>query len=192
MNRMKSIITRVISIITSDKLANIAVICVALMLGAVVVKIYLLGGSKSPAVARTKADLVGKQINLPRPLMGRTSTSVVLALSTDCHFCTESMPFYKQLTEMKQGPGTSFQILTFFPQDPAAANAYLREHGVNPDLIMSGPKPFSDLGVAGTPAILLINEKGVVQEAWLGKLNEKEQAEVISKLKGAPSSRASL
>jgi hypothetical protein len=162
------------------------------MLGAVVVKNFLLDKSNSPAApARTKAELVGKQINNPVADWGKTSASVVLALSTNCHYCTESMPFYKRLTEIKQGPETSFQLLTFFPQDPAAATAYLKEHGVSSDLIMSGPKSFSNLGVAGTPALLLVNEKGVVQEAWLGKLSEKEQAEVISKLKSASVARAS-
>ena len=188
---MKSIVTRLSSIITSDKLANIAVICVAVMLGAVVVKNHLLGGSNSPAAARAKAELVGRQIKIPPSILGKTSTSVALALSTNCHFCTESMPFYKQLTEMRQGPETTFQLFTFFPQDPAPANAYLKEHGVSPDLIMSGPKAFSDLGISGTPALLLVNSKGVVQDAWLGKLSEKEQAEVISKLKGASVARAS-
>jgi hypothetical protein len=189
---MKNIVTRLSSIITLDKLANVAVICVAVMLGAVVVKNHLLGGSNSPATARTKAELVGRQIKIPAPILGKTSASVALALSTNCHFCTESMPFYKQLTEMKQGSETSFQLFTFFPQDAAEANAYLNEHGVSPDLIMSGPKSFSGIGVTGTPALLIVNEKGVIQEAWLGKLSEKEQAEVISKLKSASVARSSL
>jgi len=176
-----------------DKLANVAVICVAVMLGAVVVKNHLLGRSNSPATgqARTKAELVGKQINIPVADWGKTSASVVLALSTNCHYCTESMPFYKQLSEMRQGPETSFQIFAFFPQDPESAEANLKEHGVTTDLIMSGPKSFSEIGVRGTPALLLVNSKGIIQYAWLGKLSEKEQAEVISKLKSVSVARAS-
>lgn len=153
---MKNIVTRLSGIITLDKLANVAVICVAVMLGAVVVKNHLLGGSNSPAAARTKAELVGRQINIPAPVWGKTSASVALALSTSCHYCTDSMPFYKQLSEMRQGPEISFQLLTFFPQDPESAKAYLKEHGVTTDVIMSGPKLFSDLGIAGTPTLLLV------------------------------------
>jgi hypothetical protein len=74
------------------------------------------------------------------------------------HFSIEK-PFYKQLSEMRRGPETSFQLFTFFPQEAAAANASLKEHGVSADLIMSGPKSFTDIGVSGTPALLLVNSK---------------------------------
>jgi len=38
---------------------------------------------------------------------------------------------------------------------------------------------FQSLQVGGTPTLLLVDSKGIVQKVWLGKLSEAKEKEVL-------------
>jgi hypothetical protein len=66
------------------------------------------------------------------------------------------------------------------PQSQAEAQAYLAGEGVSVDEIRQAP--LSDLDIAGTPTLVLVDQVGVVKHVWLGKLPSEEEAEVVTTL----------
>ncbi|MGH9821074.1 MAG: peroxiredoxin family protein [Pyrinomonadaceae bacterium] len=107
-------------------------------------------------------------------------TTVVLNLSTTCHFCSESTGFYRRLVQAK-GPN-NFKLVAVFPQTQEEAQKYLDSHQIKVDQIISSS--LASIGVTGTPTVLLVSKGGLVFASWRGKLDENGEAEVLSKISG--------
>ena len=104
--------------------------------------------------------------------------NLVFAVSTTCHYCTESAGFYRKLVEeCKQQHVHTIAVL---PQSPAEAQAYLNGEGVTVDEIRQSDLP--TLEVSGTPTLLLIDRSGLVKHVWTGKLPVIKESEVTSTL----------
>lgn len=108
----------------------------------------------------------------------KNGQTLVLAISTQCHFCKESTPFYRRL---EQEVGKRIKIIAALPQPVADAEQYLKGEGVRVDQVKQ-ISPMA-LGVRGTPTMLLVNSGGVVTRVWSGKLPPEEQDQVLSILK---------
>jgi thiol-disulfide isomerase/thioredoxin len=163
--------------------ANIATIGVAALLSAVLAKVYLLPAPspRTPQVAASArsasvgADLRGQLPGIDWAKNGRT---LVLAISTTCHFCKESEPFYRRL---QQEAGKGVKIVAVLPQPIAEAEKYLSGAGLHVDQVRQ--TPLGDIGVRGTPTMLLVNSGGAVTKVWTGKLQDQEQEQVLGVLK---------
>lgn len=108
---------------------------------------------------------------------GKARQTLIMALRSDCVFCRESMPFYRRLIE--SGP-TDVQIVVAAPTRDASINDHLASEGVKPDsvvLVRRGVLP-----VAGTPTLLLLDRRGVIIDAWAGRLNDERETEVLGAL----------
>jgi hypothetical protein len=139
--------------------ANIATFVVAVLLSVVLVKAYFLPASSPRTNLRARATnflTVGASLakRLPDIDWSRNRQTLVLALSTQCHYCTESAPFFRQIREKV---GNNVKILAVLPQPVAESEAYLNREGVR----MDGVKQASleQIGVTGTPTMLLLIAK---------------------------------
>jgi thioredoxin-related protein len=121
--------------------------------------------------------LRGKTIQVSGLSFPRQRASVLLVISTSCHFCEESLPFYRTLSGDLQGKA---DLLAVLPQSQAEAAAFLNTAHVEVTQIATAS--LSQLGVTGTPTLLLLDPSGKVQEVWLGRLDESKQAQVRSRL----------
>jgi hypothetical protein len=162
----------------TELLANIAIIIVALLLGGVLVKRYLLTSNDTAQVrdpripAGTKAALSGVD-------WAKNNQTLLLVLSSDCRYCTESAPFYQRLTRETAGR-TDVQLVAVFPQEVAEGRKYLENLGVKVnDIRQAAP---SSTGAGGTPTLILVDAQGVVKNSWVGKLSAPEETEVINQL----------
>jgi hypothetical protein len=161
-----------------DKVANIAVIV------GVVVFLALVAHnrpwrSNAPPVsqAATAEALKGKTVRVAGLDFPRSRASVLLVISKSCHFCEESLPFYRTLATETQG---KVDLLAALPQPRPEAEAYLKAAGVAAIQVTS-VQP-SELGLTGTPTLVLLDRSGKVQEVWIGLLNGTRQAQVRSRL----------
>jgi hypothetical protein len=119
----------------------------------------------------------GQKLSIPNVVF-RTKKSLVVALSATCHFCEQSAPFYqKLLTEQKNG---TWQSILLFPQPTEQAVSYVNKHNYYSPLILHAD--FTELGVTGTPTLLLVDENGVVLDEWIGLLSPGEEADVATHL----------
>jgi hypothetical protein len=162
-----------------DAISNVATIALAAILSAVLVKVYLVPTAtpRQPAAAHAEA-VMGTKLTLPGVDWHANGRTLVLALSSQCHFCKESSPFYRRF---QQEVGNRFRTVALFPQPVAEAEHYLTAEGVHFDFV----KQFAPaaVGVRGTPTLLLVDAEGIVTRVWVGKLNEEEEEAVLSLLK---------
>ena len=162
-----------------ELLANIAIIVVAILLGVVLIRRYVLPVSPQPDAVESMQIKPGTKLSLPDVDWGRSERTLLLVLSTDCRFCTESAPFYQRLTQ-EQAKRGSLSLIAVLPQGEGEARKYLSDLGVRVDEIRRAtPK---DISVKGTPTLILVDRAGSVVESWVGKLPPEKEAEVLSRL----------
>jgi hypothetical protein len=170
--------------------SHIAIIIVAMLVSAVLVKTYLLPNkvdnrigaamaNNAPAASNQAVpELLGKKISLPNTNWAKNGQTLVLALSTGCHFCTESAAFYKELVQKRASK--NIRLIAVLPQPVDAGRRYLNDLGITVDDVKQ-LQPTS-IGVDGTPTLLLINKDGIVTDSWRGKLPPEKEREVIARL----------
>jgi hypothetical protein len=163
-----------------ELLANVAIIVIALILGVVLVKRYLLSGTQSavPPAPRVQA---GTKVELAGVDWSKSGQTLVLVLSDTCHYCTESAGFYQRLAEQKARQDGA-RLIAVLPQDVSRGEAYMNKLGVAVDQVQQSP--LNALGVSGTPTLLLVDNQGVVKESWLGKLPPDKETEVLNRFQG--------
>ena len=157
--------------------ANVAIIIVAVLLGVVLVRQQLLGGAQPRAGASQPgaAANLGSKLALPGVDWAESKKTLVLALSSKCHFCSESAPFYQRLA--KEG---GVRLIAVVPQDAAEGRAYLDRLSVPIGDVRQ--MPLGAIGVEGTPTLMLVDDKGVILNSWVGKLPASTEDEVLSKI----------
>lgn len=179
-------------------LSNIATIVIALLFSLVVGKLYLFPSSEltnnvasprtvtsipqpTPKAITQSAQIspIGKSVPLENVNWKENKKTLVLYVSTTCHFCTESSPFYKRLAE-KYSDSKDVKLVTIMPQPIDDAKAYLKDLEINIKEVYS--YPLTSIGVTATPTLLLVNDSGIVTEIWRGKLSSDREDQVLSKL----------
>jgi uncharacterized protein (DUF2126 family) len=68
-----------------------------------------------------------------------------------------------------------------FPQDNSEGTKYLSNLGVKVDEVEQAS--FVDLGISGTPTLVLVDSAGKVINKWEGALPPTRESEVIGQLK---------
>lgn len=161
-----------------ERVANVFVILgIAVFLGMVLYSHFSKPGSRprpQPAMAEA---LRGRTVQVSGLSFPRARASLLLVISTKCHFCQESLPFYRALSADFKGKA---DLLAVLPQPQPEAAAFLNAASVQVAQVATASP--SQLGVSGTPTLLLLDSSGKVQEVWLGRLDEAGQAQVRKRL----------
>jgi len=172
-----------------EVLANIAVIVTSVVLCSVLAKKYFLTANKQTVAAATTGQSLsanapaksglqaGMKVSLPGIEWSKSSRTVLLVLSTTCHFCTESAPFYQKLQQQKPG---NVQIVAVLPQAVEDGRQYLNKLGVSVSELVQAP--LASLNVSGTPTLVLINNTGTIQDLWAGKLSDGQTERVLARI----------
>jgi thioredoxin-related protein len=164
-----------------EMFSNIAIILIAFLLGGVVIYRYVLNDSPQPVAAENKPIKVGTKLDLPNADWDKSDKTLVMALSTNCRFCTESTPFYKKLAE-KNANNENVRLVVVTPQDITEAKNYLEKHEVLVNRIKQST--LNKIQVSGTPTLILVDRNGKVLNSWVGKLPPEKETEVIKSLFG--------
>lgn len=159
-----------------ELLANVAIIVVALLLGGLLVKRYLWPQAESPqAQARIEP---GTKLSVPGIEWDKNDRTLLLVLSTSCHFCTESSPFYQRLAQEKAKKG-GVGLIAVLPQSVDESQKYLNGLGVSVDDIKQAG--LDAVQVRGTPTLIMADKTGAVVESWVGKLPAEKEVEVLNR-----------
>jgi hypothetical protein len=119
----------------------------------------------------------GDAVNLPGIDWRENGRTLLLALSTTCHFCTESGPFYRRIGE---GRGDT-RLVALFPQGVGEGRRYLRELGVEVNEV--GQASLGDLGLSGAPTLIMVDGGGKVLKTWVGLLPSDAEKGVLDLLR---------
>jgi hypothetical protein len=158
--------------------ANVAIIGVAVLICGVLVKTYLLGGAAPRAPLQ--ASLVGARVSVPEVDWKKNGRTLVLVLQKGCRFCAESAPFYQRLARDAANLGP-VRLIAVLPQQVEESHQYLRDLGVPIEDVRQ--MKIQELGVKGTPSLILVNGDGVITGSWFGRLPPDKEDEVLNRLK---------
>lgn len=125
---------------------------------------------------RTPVSLTGTRLDLPA--VGWRGRTVVLAMSTHCHYCTASASFYKKLLSVADSRGV--QVVAVLPQPTSESRAYLA--GLQLPISTVEQFPLNKLNVSATPTLFMVNSTGLVTESWVGQLPHSTEQQVLAKL----------
>jgi Thioredoxin-like domain len=175
--------TRVAKMI--EMIANVAIIVSAVLFSGVLIKSYLGPTNTEPRdpAANPPPPITEKILqkgdvlqvsNLNLPKSGRT---LLLALSTTCRFCTESAPFYQKISNNDDDT----RLVAVFPQSKRDGEQYLQQLGVKVDEVRQ--VSFTQLGITGTPTLVLVDADDKVTNKWEGALSPERESEVLNRLK---------
>lgn len=163
-----------------DGTTSLAVLAVCILILAQAARSYNAPPPPSPepsqaAPARLAAgDRLGPIAGLDLTASPKT---LVMAIQSSCHFCSESMAFYRELSKQKNH---GIRLAVVAPDDSATARQYVGSHGFTPDVIASSDLPAIHVG--GTPTLLLVNTAGVIERVWIGKLSAAREKEVLAEV----------
>lgn len=155
--------------------ANVATIIVGLLLTVILIERYLVP-HPAPATASVSGLARGSSVD-GRPIgvdWKKNHQTLVLAISTTCHFCKDSVPFYRRLGGIEK----SVKMVAVLPQSVSEGKEYLEGKGVRVDDIRQ--VQLNTVGVKATPTLLLVNDVGVVTNIWVGKLPPEQETEVLT------------
>lgn len=160
-----------------EVMANVAIILVAIVLGIVSINRYVI----APPLPNSEPAVVTNPTNAKLRVDGvdwtKKRKTLVFAISSTCHFCTESAPFYRQLAESHE----STQLIAVLPQPVTEGRRYVSGLGLEFDNVLQAP--LNSINVRGTPTLLLVNRAGDVMGTWVGRLPPDREAEVLAQLK---------
>lgn len=107
--------------------------------------------------------------------------SLVVFVSTTCHYCEASIPFYNKLHALSLDPREKLGFYAVFPEPEGAVRDAKARLGLVANTL-SGVR-FQDIGVHSTPTSLLIDRRGLIAEAWIGT-SETVESDITSHLNG--------
>ncbi len=118
---------------------------------------------------------------LPGYSWGDHSQTLLLALRTGCHFCEDSMPFYRQLLNVEKRGKSNAHLVSVLPDGEMDATHLMRDAQL--DVPMVAFFPLGRLHVSGTPTLILVDGKGSVEKAWVGEQDATGQKAVFDAIR---------
>jgi hypothetical protein len=153
--------------------ANVGIIVVALA-----IVVTLIRNSRGDQSQPHQTISIGSKLAVKDTNWRSNGRSVVLALSTTCHFCAESSGFYQKVVRLAQQQ--HLHTIAVFPQPIPEVQAYLNKQGFSVDEIKQAELP--SLNINGTPTLLLVDNSGTVSNVWIGKLSAEKEKELLANM----------
>ncbi len=154
------------------------------VLSLVLIAMICVGLSKqywSPPVAVGKVNILpeGAKVSLSGIDWKANKATLLMVLSTSCHFCSESAPFYRDL--LSSPSKSTFHAVAVFPPTDINPESYIKRLALHIQDIRSAA--FDAIGpIRGTPSLVLVDDTGRVSASWMGKLSSNQEAEVFRAL----------
>jgi hypothetical protein len=161
-----------------ELIANVAIISVALLVGAAFARNHLFPtpGARPAAPAPVPA---GAKLSVPGVDWTQSEKTIVLALNKGCRYCSNSASFYQQLARETAGH-KDVRLIAVLPQEVAEGKKYLDELKVPIQEVKQAS--LDSLGVTGTPTLILLDKTGSVTAAWTGQIPADKEPDVLRRL----------
>jgi hypothetical protein len=162
-----------------DVCANIAIILVAIAVaGLLITRVMRRTGADT--ASKVTGISTGAKVSLPNMDWSDNGNTLLFALAKGCHFCSESAPFYRRILK-EVSSRNDLKVVAVVPGDENEGRTYLGELGLS--IADVRKVSMEEIGVPGTPTLILVNSSGIAAAVWIGKLSPESEAEVFGKLK---------
>ena len=131
----------------------------------------------APAEARPTVK-IGDKLDLPDTVAAKPA--LLFYVSSTCHFCTESMPFYQRLVKRDDVRSGLVPLVVASPQKEPEVRAYLGAHKISAAAFVDGMA--AGINTRATPTLILVNPDGTVRKTWTGQLLKGQELEVEAAL----------
>lgn len=166
--------------------ANIAILVSAVLFSIVAYR-YLVPaapGAPREAPIYSPGDSVGALGGIE---LGDHDKTVIFFLSSTCRYCTESMPFYREVAERAQAQletGRTLQLVVVGRESESTLQSYANTHGFHPHRFVTVTQEGAPK-LALTPTLVLAGRDGTVEAAWIGQLDLTNQQQFFRLLETA-------
>jgi hypothetical protein len=175
-------VSRVLPVVAESTLNVASVILIALILYLASARIF-----SSPADASAKEYERRSTVVLGHSVVGtigdydfsKHQKTVVLSLRSDCHYCQESIGFHRSLIRSASASNGRIGIIAVFDEPLGQALAALKLEHLDVPVVRVAQ--LASVGVQGTPTVLIVNNQGVIERAFPGKLSQLGEDEVFAK-----------
>lgn len=170
---------------TLDTVANIAIILVCAIAATVLVRReFFLRPPEAP-----HAEKGEQYAQLKAVVPAGSSRALVVAVQPGCHFCNDSMAFYKQILDQRNQKASQVKFVAAVPANDKPADAQKLVSDEAEKFASVGAKPdsmvnldFNAVKVPGTPTLMLVDNNGKILNVWVGKLDPGGEKEVLKVL----------
>jgi hypothetical protein len=155
--------------------ADVATVVLAIALTGLIAARFF-GGARPPK--RPPAYAAGESVPLLKNVdYSASDKTLAIVVRHDCHFCTDSLPFYGRLIAERNARSERVQIVVVAPEEDRASQQFLGAN-VRPDTFSVWER--GRLKIQGTPSVMLVDRSGRLIRLWEGRLTEKAERELIS------------
>ncbi len=120
----------------------------------------------------------GSKLTITDVDWSKADRTLLIVLSTNCRYCTESVPFYQRLARENMGHD-EIRVTAVFPQSIAEAQKFLTDHAISVDEVRQSTPGATY--VKATPTLIMVDRAGSVIESWIGKLPAEKEADVMKR-----------
>src|SRR5829696_3364421 len=107
---------------TLDTIANIAIIVVCAIAAVVLVRNQFFPAAPARMPGAPPQVEKGERFDQLKAIVPAGSDrALVVAVSPTCHFCDESIPFYKQIIDQRNQKGSGVKVIAAVPNEAAKA-----------------------------------------------------------------------
>jgi hypothetical protein len=162
----------------TELLVNVGVI----VLGAVVLFFLIKTYRATQSNAQTpQGPQIGDQLPAIAGIDWKSNDrTLVLVLRKGCHYCEESMPFYRRLAQMNEGKKLKANLVAVFPDNHADVADMVKTQSLSVETVPG--VPLKSLRVPGTPTIILADSSGRVIQDWVGELTDQQEKQLLDTL----------
>jgi len=160
----------------SIRILNIAILLVAIVLSALLVKkFFFKPAQNSNYRIATDATLIISGAN-----WADSDQTVLVALGKDCKYCAASAEFYRRLATGITSQSHT-KLIALFSEKESEAETYLKQLEVPIREVRY--LSLSSLGIKRVPTVAILDQHGVVTDLWEGKLSPLKEAALMSRLR---------
>jgi peroxiredoxin len=164
--------------------ANVVVILLAVVIGSV----FLMDRFATPRLGPNEVKVGDQLPGLHAYNWKAHDRTLVFALRNGCHFCEDSMPFYRRLAKLEQSNQIGVHLIAVFPDDPVIVRQVVEKQQLTIEVVAAFE--LGQVKVQATPTVMLVDEQGRVSKVWMGELPAAEEAEVIAAISKPPSAES--
>jgi hypothetical protein len=157
---------------TATHVFLIAVCCLA---GGLLIEQRFFSGEDSGLP--TAPTVVGREVKLPGADWQSAPVSVLLQISSTCHFCNDSMPFYRKMMAARQASGAKIPVIVASADAVPVMQQHLADRQVSVDKVLHSR--LDGIG-AVTPTVYIVDSKGMIRRVFTGELDSSGQRELLS------------
>lgn len=111
---------------------------------------------------------------------GDSTHTLLIAMNTQCDYCTRSIPFYNEIAKRTQNSKVPLQIVAAFPNPLEQVQKYVEQHQLN--LATKNSVDMKQLNLSDTPTMILVDQGGNIIDFWVGAIPPEDQQRVLESL----------